>query len=619
MSLQRNRVGLTILFGGTPLDNCEVLRVQRSAGGRRLDFAEYEVKPGYLQPLQDVAVSNGMGVEVKISAVIDGSPRIIHWGYTSRQAWSINEGAEAVRVVSRTEPHHFGKPLYGARFVTTGGTRLDITGAPTVFNPVIDDKRTENRSKVPYDEPGSPHAFVNPESARTSKARANINHGEGTLDKPQFWLLCDAVHYLCWYLNSDQTYIKNPTLEELKTILGEDTELVRDVAIPANVHLPEALDRLLEPLGYSWFVSHPSLSERKLKFFKRSAGEQVTVKLQRPPDFLDRSLTELAENDIAFSIGELANQITVIGDYIEVEGTWELYRAWSSSDDSLGLGSAHQLAMSSDTFVDHPNVWRKWVLNEAGDYNDLRSEITAARSLNSEFGENQLPIRRRFLPTLSRRVDARDYAAPVGEHRGVTVEYHNGTEWKLIPNTHDFSVEILEKECGIYFRGENIPLEIAHKNTNAKVRVTASLRSDKRLSYTATKQTTSPSSLTVERVIDARERFQKRYRHSTSIYHGDSDYEADAVDHTTSIQSYAEKLRDAMDIATIEGEVTIDGLDNNFELGNVVTKIDGRNVSFASKAASAAEQRYPSIMGITYDVDDQATILTLESFRDEVV
>lgn len=619
MSLQRNRVGLTILFGGTPLDNCEVLRVQRSAGGRRLDFAEYEIKPGDLQPLQDAAVQSGMGTEVRISAVIDGSPRIIHWGYTSRQNWSISESAEAVRIISRTEPHHFGKPLYGARYITTSGERVDITGAPVVFNPVIDDKRTQNRSKNTNDDPGSPYCFVNPESARTPKARANIGHGEGTLDKPQFWLLCDAAHYLCWYLNSGETYIKNPTLEELKSILGEDTELVRDVSIPVGVNLPEALDRLLEPLGFSWFVSHPSLSERKLKFFKRSTGDQVQVKLQRPPEFLDRSLTELAENDIAFSIGEMANKITVLGDYIEVEGTWELYRAWPSGDDSLGTGSAHELAMSADEFASKQNVWRKWVLNEAGDYNNMRSEITAARTLNSEFGENQLPIRRRFLPTLTKYSDTNDDPAPAGEHRGIAIEFWDGAEWKKIPNSNDFSVEVLEKECGIYFRGENIPMEIADQGAQAKVRVTATLRGDKRISYTASRQEQSPSGLDIERVIDARERFQKRYRHSTSIYVGDSAYEADATDDTTSLQSYAEKLRDAMDVATIEGELTIDGLDNNFELGQVVTKIQGREISLAARSPSAEQQRYPSIMGITYDVDDQATILTLESFRDEVV
>src|SRR5262249_46022790 len=92
--------------------------------------------------------------------------------------------------------------------------------------------------------------------------------------------------------------------------------------------------------------------------------------------------------------------------------------------------------------------------------------------------------RRRFLPCLSRSEDG----SPRGHAVGVYVEYSadNGATWQPIDalSSDENSVQILQRECGIRFNGENVPFDLYLAGDSAKVRVTACVESDTRVSIT---------------------------------------------------------------------------------------------------------------------------------------
>ena len=60
----------------------------------------------------------------------------------------------------------------------------------------------------------------------------------------------------------------------------------------------------------------------------------------------------------------------------------------------------------------------------------------------------------------------------------------------------------------------------------------------------------------------------------------------------------------------------VDGIRLDFELGQLVTKVDGRNLSLNQNSATNPTKRYLQITGISYDRNNQRTSLEVQSFDD---
>lgn len=569
-------------------------------------------------------------------------------------AWS-EAGTERLNARARVEQWYFGEPITGytvAKYDDPDYLYRTMHD-DVVFNPEIDEVIEGNRSdhfvEITTDPPSTAtdvpkrYVWLDPESSRTSAALGEIQQAKET------WTLPQAVMSLCWLLNPDETYIKNPDYAALNKTC-EDAPSVLNVSIPRGVYLPTALDLLLNPLGFLWRIDYVQKSddadppvyttEMRIVVYKRGEGPEKTVTIQPWGQNKDIRKTNVRMAEVEYNIADTANIVKVYGGHLEVEGTFELKRAWTEADDALtadDLRKGEPIDGEADTTSQYdakPHVWRKWVLNEGGDYNGTRSTvkpITFAFDVNSiedagsvfPLGQSNVNKNRRFWPPLTKDPD--------GRRRDYLVEYflpaaYGGTdEWIDVLTLENGHFEVLERECGILFTGISPPREIVDLGNDALVRITACLRSDQRISYTTAQATECPNATAITMVVNAETQFFKRSRldyvtghpgmwsRFTEVGFLPDTPTADERDDTTAMTTYANNLRDNESSARIAASITLEGFRHEYKRGDIITKIDGREISFDQNSKTALSRRYLQVTGITYTPTE--TVLELETFE----
>lgn len=649
-----------IYVNGTKYPNLQLLSATRSCGGSRLDTATVSATNQKIN--RDFWVGFESKVQVAIEVFSNGAFETIHWGMIDVQSVRIGP-SEGSMFTSRMEPYHFGDPLLGMLETTPGGI-LGALGVPNfglpdvgelislknseiiaaftgggrtgqrpgendsrtkrlnvsrvVFNPEIDGIVEPNMTEIGVGDLGfGPNLWIDPESTRTEAAR-KLQGMNG--DRARFWTLDQAVYTLCRVLNKNQTYVKYPTFDEIKGPMGFAAPRLRNDVLPVGIYLPEALDMLLGAYGYTWFVAHNGRNERKIQIVKRGEGPSKVVSLQVPGSQLQVPASNLVESRIDFNIGSCRNSVTVFGARRQIEATFELVPAWDPKNDKLDI---NKLAKSSEEYLnnaDYQRVWRDWVLNEAGDYIGLRPATKNPFDFSKIFGHAAVPRRRRFLPTITKK--AKNDDSPYGAVNGLHVEWSSdgGETWHQLDELVDATVHVLERECGIRFEGELPPIQMMFTEGtafNTKVRVTATVEDDDRLQYTATDLPGSPQGVAAPMVLDCSDRFRYRRIHKSSVLI-ELDSVNDQVDDSDEIADYAKKLLAAWNMADISAVLAVEGLDYRQYLpGDVITKVEGREVDLDAKPRYFLT-RYPQIVSMTYDYQNQRRILNCETFREAV-
>lgn len=595
------------------------LQIQRSLNGEHLDYAEITVdtkRVPTFSGLDDFSPWEYLGNQIDILAA-DGS--YVHQGTVSWVSPRFNVKECSLAMVSRTEPYQFGLTLFGQLHWHPVINEYFVTDHDLIFNPTIDGKTQGNKhnSKTYRNEQFANQSiavaneipiFLNPEAVRTSAAR-QLYGGRAVV-----WALSEVLYYLCWMANRQQTFLVNPTLPELQNVVRDSVDLVRNLKIKNGSTLPEALDATLIPLGYHWRVTHRGILTY-LEIIRRATGGKLTwLKHQRLKQTLNTNLTNTEACNVRFDISRLRNQIVGKGSKLRVEITAELHRAWPQSLDDTPL---EQLELSAVKASENPhmiNVWRKWVLNESGDYIGLRPEINGlfTPALLTSLRQQDLlrwflPSRRKFLPTIT--TDA-NITAAIGDVGGLDIEYldYDGS-WKPVKG---WGIDLLETECGIYLGGTHLPEELYDQGHYGKIRVTATIEADYRLTYTAAKQPDSPVFGTVESVIDLADDYQHNVILAGSKY---ADRENNrTTDDSVALRNFTEALRERFDQIDVPGGVVLEGVDHlDYLPGDRVGGIQGKNIYFESKRGSG---QYPQIVSVTLDIAEQKTLLQLQRFRE---
>lgn len=651
-------------------------------------------------------------VDVHAYNPLDGRTRRLCWGKLGDQSHYLNADTEAVRPAARIEPWLIAPLKTAGYFVRYDGfTKYQVDG-PIRFNPEVDNRILGNRASGQVD---SVYWWLHPETARTPAAATLAGV---TAER---WTLPQVVNSLCWLLNPDETFVTNPVLADLELALVTSgvtaEELVRDVRLGSDLWLSECLDQVLEPLGFGWFLefdddlasSGSDKQHTTFKFYKLNDGTRRKVYLQRPgTEAISRDKTNVADYHANISISDLANQIEGFTSPLIVESTFLLHPVWPESNDADSLDDLNKPdERASGT------VYRKFVLNEDGGINSVRTTPTTATDLNTLLteahpvdGARILPTRRRrFLPALTEGLDrgtAADNADTdrelVGED-GFLLEYQRRyTDTDDAEQTDDWIVPdwpfaVLRDECGIRLTG-SIPAELhtqiqAYPN-DPPLRLTCSIESDFARHKIAAKQTSSPQPDVVRSVLDLSSRFHVHRVDSTSSLYTDrhpaitavglqigflSFYYFDAgslkvplqtgdriavtgstgndglytvaeyqdprvlvqelipdlatadgnlalftreIDDTRELEAYLEHVREWDDSANLSCSVTLDAIDHpEYELSDLITNVDGRNLSLDANSASAATARFLQIVGINYELQGatQRTELILESFK----
>lgn len=680
-------------------------------------------------------------IEVRMLDEDDEPTKILAWGFIARQPQVINDTSEKVDLEVRLDQHVFGEPLTDyPTWDAVAATHLNVQ-LPLVFNPEIDEIVEGNCSDMqkeppegvePDDFDGDFHYLIDPESVRTEAART-MQEQEASL-----WTLPQAVHMLCWHMNPDEEYIKNPSLADLETELAGRTALIKNVEIPLGAFLPAALDVLLLPAEYGWHLTHElvedeesedddaeKLRETRMRFYKRGSGAHKRLHMQRPGETKDLKKTNVDEFAATYSIVDLANRAEVYGAFQKREDTFILQKGWDEADDELDLAD---LEKDQPTAIEKPFVGRKWVLNEAGDYIGRRAEIIVAFDVSNlfSFDEECSFRRRKFHQCLSQtcaydaetenpaafaeresngfRVDwfnhdagiaatawvsaTRYYIGQVISHSGsiyvatadtlglfppptsaweyvglvapptwssvatyalddevtyLTIRYRSlqgsnfnenpssrptwwtnieadlvGGEWQKVK----WPFSILAKECGIMFEGPTPPEALwqymLEEPDLARVRITATILGDRRITGIAERRDQSPNGLNLTLVLDLGENFQDSAVHSQSLFEAS---ESIARDDQEAIDEYAETVRDIEDAAQISCSVRLEGIEHaEYEFGDLIEKVEGRNLSLDgyTPATGAVTPRRPQVVGFNYLVaGGQHLELLLESFKQE--
>ena len=144
--------------------------------------------------------------------------------------------------------------------------------------------------------------------------------------------------------------------------------------------------------------------------------------------------------------------------------------------------------------------------------------------------------------------------------------------------------------------------------------MTCVIACDKRISYTAERRPSSPNGRDIELTLDASDRFFKKTVHTSSSFYGDEQLLNDEVDSTTDIEEYAESLRDINDSANLQVYLNLFGIYHSYQRGDLITKIDGRNISLNRNSSDVATKKFLQVTRVVWDYQNQRTGLITAAF-----
>jgi hypothetical protein len=660
--LQRQATKTIVRVNGAVREELHPVSLDLSTGGSRLDSVVLEFVKGREIDIEGEALVDFEHAECEVSVELfndgaaTGEMQVVHWGMIAAQSVVIDPSGPRRGFISRLEHFHFGSPLRGMRVRATPRSvdeddrstdeedqppKTILVREAVVFNPDYQGRCVGNMSKA-----GSIRqtVFVPPEQLRISSLGGAVSGAENNLNlEPRtadglevgFWTLSKAVQMLCDLCNGDQARVKNPNARDLDALFGRDETELRNHVQPLGKYLPQQLDHLLRPYGFDWNVDYAG-GVRQIRVFARGRGTPGQIKLQGAGEQLDMRKSNAESVDLSADVSSRClNEITVLGDHEQVEATFELVPAWSKDKDTADIDD---LMPSSEKWtksdgVSTSRVWRDWVLNEAGDYNGERDGIRRAYDLAPIIGPCAAK-RRKFEPTITTDTDG----TPFGPQGGVTIEWwdleggDDGTgSWRPLSDisAEGRAVKILAHECGIRFDGDVPPSEIMDQGINsdtempkAKIRVTASIRADRRVE--ATQSFPAPLDPEVNsETVDVGSRFKKRTIRASSIYYPkvvDGQMTSTQLDDTAAAKDLALQLLANWCQASVSGTLTLTGCGYRptAALGRPISGITGRNVDFRT-TADFGEKKYPVVVGLRYDFTNQTLGVTLDTFRGEVL
>lgn len=604
---------------GSPVDRSEPthaapyltpLTITRSMGfdGDNLDHAVFD----YNLAMTGQSVSNistpvaGYSRQVEIHWEQGGGVYTpIFWGDLTQQAAGVGRDA-FIGVTASVYPYHFGEPLAGPNYYSVRDSAGVVIEEPIEFNPIIDGEIEGNMSTKTT--ANATHYWGDPESFRTTEAGTYQVAGVNP------WTIEDAVKALCWECNESEDYIKNPTTFPASMATAPT---LQNVTMDAGQYLPYYLDHLLHAHGYDWGIElavESGATVRRIKIVDRGDGTNKTLKQQPPGETLNLvsvgSYTDTAEWQVNIDIGNAVNEVQVLGGHWQHEGTFELYRGWPEADDILHWTDLAIDDDGSDYYAGKMDVWRLWVANEAGDYCGTRTTTAPIPATPPDWSTLGVLVerRRRFEDPLSK--DDR------GQRQPPFVEWSDdaGTTWKPVPP--EWSYRILDTECGIWFSGNTPPEELMVALDDARIRISAVVSGDERIKYTATDTDGNcPNDRTNRSVIEMPDAFMYREKLTTGDYKSELTGTADTRMDTTEIQAFAEATLAREVSAMVDGQYALVGVRFDYQLGDIITSIAGRNVSLNRNASGGTVAKYPQITAITWRPQEQVTQISTTAYE----
>jgi hypothetical protein len=515
----------------------------------RLEYNPVQAVENNISDFLDIEKLFPMGKSLSVKAFYSGtlagnsktSNYSIFEGQIEKIETTLQSNNQSVEIIARDFSAAMERiTVYGQRITKDSGT-IFLNGFDTVFNP--DGKA--NASDMPVDIHGRSYKIF---SADTQNAK--------------LWKYAEVIHYLLSeYVTIDQLHV--PCLQRLLSIT--DKQIVRDLNV-TGLSLVDALHRCCQRIGINFTfipVDENYMSSQAIVFNKASTGRTVELNCQKSGQ-VSISKTNVTALRSQKNYWPNTHRFIGQGDYKIYEATFELIKTW---DSSLEANTYHYFSPSTYAdFYKVRDVYRKWTLNEAGDYSGLPYSRGDAFDFSTIFGvSNYVHKRRRFWPCLT--TDSQNRS--LGYY--LQISYDDGLTWRQ----YEDAFNILTDECGIWLSSDqlNIDLILASAANKLRFRITASVISDERLITVAASGPVNSITPVIDHVVTLPRQFKYQKVSDRSIFaHSQDDIPgiSDEIDDTNALYEFVRHLSyDSPEvIETIDFQTLVPVFD--YRLGDIV-------------------------------------------------
>jgi len=424
--------------------------------------------------------------EAPPETVIAGLPGFV--GRIEGIETTIDGANETVEIVVKDSSAALDRiTVYGQKVLRADGALACLEGLGTIFNPA----GQGNAALDPVTTEGETWTAFCPNAA---PARS--------------WDYAGVIGYLLGaYLPGG--HLHGPDAEQLRALT--DRRIVRDLDV-TGLSLLEALRRCCERIGLQfqfvprWVETGPN---QAIVFYRNGEGRSVELNGQAEGQRISLSRTNIAALQSKRDFYPITHRYIAQGDFKTYEATFPLVPAW---DPALEDTNYYPFSPSTNPdFSGVRDVYRKWCLNEAGDYSDEPFNQGDPYDFSRVFeGGSYVPRRRRFWPALSKAAHGRSLGY------ALEVSYDAGLHWR--PYRDAFN-NLLD-ECGLWLSGDQLDVDIwvAALKGALRFRITAAVVGDERLTCVLADGPVGSTAPVVDHVLTLPRQFQYRKVSAQSVF-----------------------------------------------------------------------------------------------------
>lgn len=433
--------------------------------------------------------------------------------------------------------------VYGQRVGCSDGSTLFLAGVDAIFNP---DRKA---------------------NAATDSIENNGHNYTVFADKPlqaKLWSYAEAIDYLlCEYLPVG--WLQRPGIEQLRALT--EKQIVRDLDV-TGLRLLEALQRCCDRIGLRFrFVPRLESNDPRqaIVFYRAGEGRTVELNCQYAGEQFSISKTNIAILNSKKGFYPITHKYIGQGDFKVYEATFDLVKAWDGADEDTYYDNFSP--STNPDFYKVKDVYRKWCLNEAGDYSGSPYNQGEPFDFSKIFeSSNFTRYRRRFWPALSTDKE--------GKSLGyfLEVSFDNGLHWWQ----YLYAFNNLLDECGVWLSSDQLDVDtwVAALKGVLKFRITASVVSDERLSCAVADGPVDSTAPVVEHIITLPRQFKYRKVSGKSIFANVSDGTLgapDEVDDSTALYEFVRKKAQAASETIETVDIRTAYLAFDYDIGDKVT------------------------------------------------
>ena len=206
---------------------------------------------------------------------------------------------------------------------------------------------------------------------------------------------------------------------------------------------------------------------------------------------------------------------------------------------------------------------------------------------------------------------------------GIEVTVDDPEAWDIGKPPSGTMVSYAQEPTGVLRGISSISNPVAGVPTMSRfyLRLTTVIEADQDLGIVAPRRDASPMSATIQRRVDARDHYRRGVVKANTAFNTTM-LDTTIYDDTEAATTHAAQLRSAHEFPPLSAAVTIPMLALSIQVGDQISAIDGRDVSFQLNAAAEQQEApsYPFVVGLTWDFqrNRQSTLLELSDRRLEI-